>query len=345
MNTKQVAMNWGLVFDGLLFKTFNACGRYKGTETAKRPQWLKDHPNDFTRLADMLVKAETDVATDVIEQEVDSISNVPCPGQPDPDKAHGDAQLAQTPLRASPLPGQPVAARGRPEAADQHFRVPTPTQMITMGTDQTATSETNGSSPDTTQRGATSHTRGPSGGRRRKKQKSSAGTSKSAPKLSPERMRIVVESLQECATYELAAWKAGIHRKTLAYWLSRSKAGDDGYELLVWDDISDRFHVLCEVAIETAHDSLDERVLEMGLGVKYPGTEAYTIPPKPKMLGLYLARKLPEKYGKRRKVKAAHHNPVLVVGQPGKKREYNTEASVKARQLKSLSKKIENLTD
>jgi hypothetical protein len=197
MNTKQVAMNWGLVFDGLLFKTFNACGRYKGTETAKRPQWLKDHPNDFTRLADMLVKAETDVATDVIEQEVDSISNVPCPGQLDPDKAHGDAQLEQTLLRGSRLPGQPATARGRPEADDQHFRVPTPTQMITMGTDQITTSETNGSGPDTTPRGAPSQTRGPSGGRRRKKQKSSTGTSKSAPKLSPERMLIVLESLEK----------------------------------------------------------------------------------------------------------------------------------------------------
>ena len=44
MNTKQVAINWGLVFNGRLFKTPNACGRYKGTVTAKRPQWLKDHP-------------------------------------------------------------------------------------------------------------------------------------------------------------------------------------------------------------------------------------------------------------------------------------------------------------
>ena len=53
MNTKQVAINRGLVFDGLLFKTFNARGRYIGTDTAKRPQWLKDHPKDFVRLADI----------------------------------------------------------------------------------------------------------------------------------------------------------------------------------------------------------------------------------------------------------------------------------------------------
>jgi hypothetical protein len=82
----------------------------------------------------------------------------------------------------------------------------------------------------------------------------------------------------------------------------------------------------------------------MGLGVKYRGTEAYVTPRNLKMLKLYLALKLPEKWGKRRKPKAAHYSPVHVVGQPGKKRDYVTATSVKARQLKSLSKKIENLT-
>jgi hypothetical protein len=96
MNTKQVAINRGLVFDGLLFKTFNARGRYIGTDTAKRPQWLKDHPNDFVRLADILGD-EIHLRTDVITQDVGSNANGPGPLAAD--KADDNAQLARTPLQ------------------------------------------------------------------------------------------------------------------------------------------------------------------------------------------------------------------------------------------------------
>jgi hypothetical protein len=153
--------------------------------------------------------------------------------------------------------------------------------------------------------------RGPNGDRRRKKRKPSTGSPKSAPKRSRERMLIVLETLEKGGTYALAAWKAGIHPKTLAYWLRRSKAGDDGYDL-VWQDIPDRFHVLCEVAIETARERLLERVLQIGLSAKYPGTEAYVTRPNWKMLQFYLAWKLPEKYGKRRKVKPHATIPCLL---------------------------------
>ena len=50
-------------------------------------------------------------------------------------------------------------------------------------------------------------------------------------KLSPERMRIVLDSLTERPILSPAATKAGIHRKTLEYWLKRSEAGHDGYDL------------------------------------------------------------------------------------------------------------------
>jgi hypothetical protein len=98
MNTKQVAINRGLVFDGLLFKTFNARGRYIGTDTAKRPQWLKDHPNDFVRLADILGD-KIHVRTDVITQDVGSNLKAPYPGPLAADKADNNAQLARTPLQ------------------------------------------------------------------------------------------------------------------------------------------------------------------------------------------------------------------------------------------------------
>jgi hypothetical protein len=53
------------------------------------------------------------------------------------------------------------------------------------------------------------------------------------------------------------AWKAGIHRKALAYWLERSKAGDEGYDV-EWQGVTERFHGHCESAIEEAHERLHE---------------------------------------------------------------------------------------
>ncbi len=74
-----------------------------------------------------------------------------------------------------------------------------------------------------------------------------AGTAKSTPKLSRKRMLIVIQSLEECPTLAHAAAKAGIHRKTLEYWIKRSRVGDDGYDV-EWQGVLWRFHNHCEVA-------------------------------------------------------------------------------------------------
>ena len=58
-----------------------------------------------------------------------------------------------------------------------------------------------------------------------------AGGMEFGRKLSPQRMRVVIESLREHPYLCHAARKAGIHRKTLEYWLKLSKAGDDGYDI------------------------------------------------------------------------------------------------------------------
>ena len=169
-----------------------------------------------------------------------------------------------------------------------------------------------------------------------KKQKPSAGSSKS-PKLSVERMLIVLESLRECPILSRAAEKAGIHRKTLEYWLRCSKAGDDGYDL-VWQGVLWRFHEHCASATDEARDHILAILTERAMGVKYPGTEAYVTPPDWKMLRSILALMHPEEYGKRRRVEAADRRPVLVIG-AAKKRKYDTAASVQARQWKALSKR------
>ena len=138
--------------------------------------------------------------------------------------------------------------------------------------------------------------------------------------------------------------KQAIHPKTLAYWLRCSKDGHDGYDL-VWQGVLWRFHEHCTTAIQEPYQKVLEVAWRIAMGVKYPGYEAYfDAPANAKMLRFLLKLLLPEKYGKRRKAEAAHRRVVLVVGQPAKRREYNTAASVQARRWKSLSKKIGNAT-
>ena len=78
-------------------------------------------------------------------------------------------------------------------------------------------------------------------------------------------MRIVLDSLRECPILSHAASKAGIHRKTLEYWIKRSKAGDDGYDI-EWRGEIWRFHEHCESAIEEAHDKLLEARTHIAMG-------------------------------------------------------------------------------
>jgi hypothetical protein len=50
-------INKGLVFDGLLFATHNDRGRYIGTVTARRPQWLKDNADKWWNVQDIQEQA------------------------------------------------------------------------------------------------------------------------------------------------------------------------------------------------------------------------------------------------------------------------------------------------
>ena len=84
---------------------------------------------------------------------------------------------------------------------------------------------------ETTLPAPTGRKRGRSGTRQLGNQKLPVKISKSTPKLSPELMRLVLDALRECPILSHAADKAGIHRKTLKYWIERSEAGDDGYDV------------------------------------------------------------------------------------------------------------------
>ena len=116
-----------------------------------------------------------------------------------------------------------------------------------------------------------------------------------------------------------AAAKAGIHTKTLSYWLQHSKAGDDGYDI-VWQGEQDRFHELCDDAIADAMDKVRDAGLKIAFGVKseinkvflnfgHQKVRAYTqdengndieVPlgrPNSKMLRFMMEWVWPEKYG------------------------------------------------
>ena len=164
-------------------------------------------------------------------------------------------------------------------------------------------------------------------------------TSKIGQKLSPERMRIVIEALREYPILARAAAKAGIHRKTLAYWLKCSEAGQDGYDI-EWEGFQWRFHEACEAAIDEAHQRLLDRYVRYCHGPRYlqdrpstwwslgnRGADAYARdengkfiaedrgPGNVKMLEFLLQLLRPEKWGKPRKRKSFRSGGVLVIGE------------------------------
>jgi len=215
---------------------------------------------------------------------------------------------------------------------------------------------------ETTPLGTTDRKRGRSGARRIKKQKRPGEIAKASGMLSPERMRLVLDNLRECPILWVAASKAGIHRRTLEYWIKRSRAGDAGYDI-EWQGEIWRFHEHCESAIEEADDKLLEAVwpIVMGgviykndeflLSINFEGPDAYlrdengnpvieTIRnPNGKMLRWLLERRRRETYGKHRQIDVPHNSGVLVVGgnRPDIPDEVNngTAASVRARKWKT----------
>ena len=137
-----------------------------------------------------------------------------------------------------------------------------------------------GSQTESTPLGAIGPKRGRSGGRQLKKQKPPAGISKAGPKLSPKPMRIVLNSLRKTPILWHAPSKAGIHRRTLEYWIKCSAAGHHGYDLK-WHGIEWKFHEHCKSAIDEPHQKLDDDMLQRAFGydkvLTYRGRVMYKI--------------------------------------------------------------------
>jgi hypothetical protein len=208
------------------------------------------------------------------------------------------------------------------------------------------------------------------------KQKPPAGIARSTPKLSPKIMRIVLNSLRKRPILCLAALAAGIHPKTLEYWIKHSEAGDDGYDIK-WQGITQRFHEHCEAAIAEARQELDDEYLQRAIDgydkvLTYRGRVVYKIDPELVGLGLkgpdaylrdengkpvpetihkedkkaqehVLKERRPDTWGKRPKIDAPREGGVLVIG--AKKRKYNTDKSVRARRWKADSRRLREEKD
>lgn len=201
--------------------------------------------------------------------------------------------------------------------------------------------ETKGPKAETTPPRATGRKRGRSGSRQLGTQKLPARISRSTPKLSPKLMRLVLDTLRECPILSHAADKAGIHRKTLKYWMKRSEAGDDGYDV-EWQGITWRFHEHCASAIAEAEDRVlatawdftmgriiyktDKNGNRVQLGFLGPYRKEHG-----KMLRFLLEWGRPDIYGKRRKVDVPQKGGVLVLGATTEK----PAASIRARKWKA----------
>jgi hypothetical protein len=280
------------------------------------------------------LKAQVETAADDISVQRDSVELE-------------SVTLEMAPAKtSSPQPPKPVAAT--PTSRTTEPRPPRTKAVM---------SETNRPKTHTTPLRAIGRKRGRSGGRQIKKQKPPAGIYKVGRKLSRERMQLVIESIREHPFLSHAARKAGIHRKTLEYWLKRSKAGDEGYDIecqgLIW-----RFHEHCQTAIEEAYDKVLEPALEFALGVVYKndelllslgfeGPDAYLrdnngIPvretvgkPNGKMIRFLLKWWHPEIYDERRKVDVPHKGGVIFLGATTEKPANCSAASIKARKWKA----------
>jgi hypothetical protein len=195
------------------------------------------------------------------------------------------------------------------------------------------------------------------------KQKFPARNPEVVRKLSPERMRMVLDALREFPVLARAAAKAGIHPKTLAYWLKCSAAGHDDYDI-EWQGEQWRFHEHCEAAIAEADDTLHFLVWQMAMGIKfktdpslvkldYRGVDAYAIDengdyieegvrqPNIKMMLVYLAWKRPDAWGKHPKRDILRTGGVAVVGGRSGKSENSHAGSIRARKWKSISRKVQ----
>ena len=374
------------LFDGrahgdLVFRTRPERNFFIGRlSPSQQKEWLRDHPERWqTRedaLRDLQARAGTDVDAEPAEPcsttsanevqpsgESDGPLPVPAEDKRLPDKpstntmalttanaeataAAGGEIILGEPLvdtlsgdRSPPLePTSPALVLATVENETTNAELLRATD-VTMG-------EAAAPNADITPVGPTPSTLGRSGGRELKKQKLPAEISRHGQKRSPERLRLILDSLAEYPVKIGAAKKAGIHRKTLDYWLKCSAAGHAGY-VLDWRQVTAKFHEHFISAVDEGVENLLGAAYQRALGydepLTYQGRVVYKLDPEllalgcqgrdaylidedgnpvpetvrkqdPKMIRWLLQRLRPEIYGNERKIDVSQRGGVLVVG-------------------------------
>jgi hypothetical protein len=352
MNRKP-GIDHSLVYDGLLFATHRDRCRYIGKSGAEKARWREQNKGKFQRIEDVQQEPQLGPPAHIgaaptgldwgtsspdIRNDGDDDSTISLVGHCSP--PYRPASLPKENLPSGPAHTELLPS---PEATTRETKVPkTQTPVVDPG-----------------------HKGGRSGSRQLEKQKVPERNSKAGRKRSHKRMRIVLGALKEYPILARAAEKAGIHRKTLAYWLKRSEAGDDGYDI-EWQGVQWRFHEHCKSAIEEAHDMLLGLVWHMAMGVTFKidpvlvalgceGDDAYardqngnfieetTGQPNLKMIRFCLEWMRPEKWGKHPKSDITETGGVLVIGERTQESEDCYAASIKARKWKSVSRNVRGL--
>ena len=323
------------VADDFLFDTHKLRCHYLGKTTSEKPHWLEEHNGQYQRVEDVLREA----------------ASAPAPVQSEAASSEPNNQISSDAVWNDRGAEGDVALVDTPDGDSSLSRQPTSLPETTKADLQPGIAETEGPKATATPVGAKGRKQARRGGRRREEQTASAEGSNACGKFSPERARIVLDSLSERPIQSYAAEKAGIHRRTLENWIKRSKAGDAGYDI-EHEGVTMRFHVHCEWSKEAAYDPILEAAYLIAMGKAYVTDENGNVtletvrPPNLKMMRFLLELIRPEVYGEKApKVDIPQRSGVILVCAPEKPKRTCPEASIKARSWKALSRKFRKAKD
>ena len=324
------------VADGFLFDTHRLRCQYLGKTTSEKRPWLEEHKGQFQRVENVL--RESAQPPDEIRAARNELTcQTSYPDSRNEDDDH-DNSLSGCSAPCQPE-SMPAPVNGNVPSVSTQTETPLSAEAAMTETDEPKAAAT-----PVGAKGRKQARRG--GGRQSKKQRPAAKVTNACGKFSPERARVVLDSLSERPIQSDAAEKAGIHRRTLENWIKRSKAGDDGYDI-EHEDVTMRFHVHCEWSKEAATDKILEKAYLIAMGKAYVADEngALTLesvgPPDPKMMRFVLEWMRPEVYGKKApKLDIPQRSGVVLVCAPEKPKRTCPAASIKARSWKALSRKF-----
>jgi hypothetical protein len=260
-------IDYALTADGLLFGSNRDRCLYLGKSRKDRPQWLKENPGNYWRLDDL------EIEPDRPDQPDRRQSVAPAPAQPTFEPASSDVRKGSddADVAAATRPAENSTAQCRPALPPAPVKPGAPPQPKPQPYIEPAVNDIERPKVVVSPVEATVCNQEHSGTCRRENQQAPGQRrktrSKAAQRLLAERMLIVIEALTERPIYRDAAEKAGVHHKTLEYWLKCSKAGNEDYEI-EWQDYTLPFHEHCATAIDIAHDKILTSAWELAMGVR-----------------------------------------------------------------------------